>query len=205
MVAHLLNIDATLAQTVADGLGLKALPKAADAARPTKMDLEPSDLLSSLKNPPDSFAGRKLGILITDGTDAKLLAALLAAAAGEGTAVELIAPAVGGVTLSDGSVQAAHHQIDGGPSVLFDAVALLPAEEAILSLLKLPPARDFVSDAYAHYKFIGFTAPAAKLFAKVGLPEDLDEGFITLEGADDAEELIAACRALRFWDRPDGA
>ncbi len=205
MVAHLLNIDATLAQTVADGLGLKALPKAADAARPTKMDLEPSDLLSSLKNPPDSFAGRKLGILITDGTDAKLLAALLAAAAGEGTAGELIAPAVGGVTLSDGSVQAAHHQIDGGPSVLFDAVALLPAEEAILSLLKLPPARDFVSDAYAHYKFIGFTAPAAKLFAKVGLPEDLDEGFITLEGADDAEELIAACRALRFWDRPDGA
>ncbi|WP_193336330.1 catalase [Devosia beringensis] len=205
MVGHLLNIDEELAQTVADGLGMKALPKAANAARPTKMDLPASDLLSILKNPPESFAGRKLGILITDGTDAKLLAALLAAAAAEGTAVELIAPMVGGVTLSDGTIQPAHHKIDGGPSVLFDAVALLPAEEGILSLLKLPPARDFVSDAYAHYKFVGFTAPAAKLFAKVGLPEDLDKGFIAMDEPADAEELIAACRALRFWDRPDGA
>ena len=32
MVAHLLNIDEGLAQTVADKLGMKELPKAADAA-----------------------------------------------------------------------------------------------------------------------------------------------------------------------------
>ena len=205
MVAHLLNIDAELAQTVADGLGMKTLPTPATPAQTPRTDLPPSDLLSILKNPPPSFAGRKVGVLITDGTDADLLGAVQAAATAEGATIELIAPTVGGVILSDGTLQPAHHKIDGGPSVLFDAVALLPSDEGILSLLKLPPARDFVSDAYAHYKFIGFTEPATKLFVKIGLPEDLDDGFVALTGDADVDDFIAACRELRFWDRPDGA
>ena len=40
------------------------------------MDLEPSPALSILKNGPKSFAGRKVGALVTDGVDAELLAAL---------------------------------------------------------------------------------------------------------------------------------
>ena len=40
MVSHLLNVDEDLARTVADGLRLKPMPKAADAAMPTKA-LEP--------------------------------------------------------------------------------------------------------------------------------------------------------------------
>jgi catalase len=114
------------------------------------------------------------------------------------------AESTGGVTLSDGSLQPGHHKIDGAPSVLFDAVVLLPSEEGILSLLKLPPARDFVSDAYAHYKFIAFTGPATKLFAKIGLPEDLDDGFVALRTGADVGKFIEVCRDLRFWDRPDG-
>lgn len=204
MVGHLLNIDPDLAQTVADGLGLKTLPPAAPPAQTPRTDLPPSDLLSILKNPPASFAGRKLGVLVTDGTDAKLLACLEAAATAKGASVELIAPTVGGVTLSDGTNTPAHHMIDGGPSVLFDAVAVIPSEEGILALLKLPPARDFVSDAYAHYKFIAFTPPANKLFAKVGIPEDLDDGFVAIESGSAADDFVELCRNLRFWDRPDG-
>src|ERR1700712_5376593 len=111
---------------------------------------------------------------------------------------------VGGVTASDGAKIAAHHKIDGGPSVIFDAVALLIADEGVLSLTKLPPARDFVADAYAHYKFIGFTAAAGKLFAKAGVPEDLDDGFLPLRSAKDAKTFVAALSNLRFWDRPYG-
>ena len=40
MVAHLLNIDQDLAQQVADGLRLKEMPKAADAAQSTRQDLQ---------------------------------------------------------------------------------------------------------------------------------------------------------------------
>ncbi len=69
VVSHLLNIDATLAATVADGLGL-ALPHPAVAARTPIADLAPSDKLSIVKNGPARFKGRKLGILLSDGADA---------------------------------------------------------------------------------------------------------------------------------------
>lgn len=204
VVGHLMNIDKELAQDVADGLGLPTLPKAASPAVATRTDLPPSDALSILKNPPGSFAGRKLGVLVTDGVDVKLVNALQAAIDSEGAVMELIAPTISGVKASDGTPLPAHHKIDGGPSVLFDAVALLIADEAALSLTKLPPARDFVSDAYAHYKFVGFSESATKLFSKVGLPEDLDDGFIPLKSARDAKAFVASLAQLRFWDRPDG-
>jgi catalase len=119
--------------------------------------------------------------------------------------VERIAPTVGGITAANGTAIPAHHKIDGGPSVLFDAVAILASEDGAKALLALPPARDFVADAYAHYKFIGFTAAAEPLFAKAGLPDRPDKGFVALETPADAKTFLAACQELRFWDRPDGA
>jgi catalase len=205
MLSHLLNIHETLATSVADGLGIEELPKAATPAVTPRTDLPPSDALSILKQPPGTFQGRKLGVLITDGVDPALLASLQKAIDAAGAVLELIAPTVGGVVASDGTKIPAHHKIDGGPSVLFDAVVLLVADEGALSLLKLPPARDFVSDAYAHYKFIGFTEPALKLFKKVGLPEDLDDGFVAIGKPADGKAFVGKIAELRFWDRPDGA
>ena len=206
VVAQLLNVDQGLAETVAAGLGLAKLPKAAAAAAAPRTDLKPSDALSILKRGPSSFKGRKLGVLMTDGLNARLLSALEAVAKKEGAMVERVAPAVGGVKASDGSVLPAHHKIDGAPSVLFDAVAVLAGKDGATALANLPPARDFITDAYAHHKFIGFTPDAAPLLAKVGLaPAHLDKGFVELGRKEDAEALIAACRNLRFWDRPDGA
>src|SRR4029077_1292053 len=103
MVAHLRNVDEELAQTVAAGLGLRKLPKAAEPGREPLSNLKPSRALSMLKNPPPSFEGRKLGILLTDGADAKLLQKLTRTFTAEGAQVELIAPTVGGVALSDGT------------------------------------------------------------------------------------------------------
>jgi hypothetical protein len=61
--------------------------------------------------------------LVADGSDAALIAGLQAAAEQEGATVELVAPAIGGVETSDGKRIEADQQIDGGPSVLYDAVA----------------------------------------------------------------------------------
>jgi catalase len=95
--------------------------------------------------------------------------------------------------------------VDGGPSVLFDAVAILADAAGAALLAKLPAARDFVADAHAHYKFVAFTEAAAPLFAKAGLDGSLDDGFRPLAVLEDAAAFIEACRALRFWERPDGA
>ena len=104
MVAHLRNIDEELAVTVAGKLGIDPLPKAADAAMPTRTDLEPSPALSIIENGPESFAGRKVGVLIADGVDAALLKRLQDAVKKEGATMEVVAPKVGGAKASDGTL-----------------------------------------------------------------------------------------------------
>jgi catalase len=203
MVGGLRNVHEELAQGVADGLGLDALPEAVTPARPPRTDLEPSPALSILENGPDSFAGRKLGVLLTDGADAAQLADLRSAAEGAGADVELIAATVGGAKLNDGSRVAADQKIDGAPSVLYDAVVILTDADGAERLAAVPAARDFVSDAFAHCKLIGHAEPAAALFDAVGLASQADEGFIALDegGGDGAKAFLEACARLRVWDR----
>ena len=202
MVSHLLNIDETLASKVGEALGLKAMPKPADAAMPTRQDLEASPKLSIVENGPKRFEGRKLGILVTDGTDAAILKALKAALDKEGATFEIIAPKVGGAKASDGSWIEADQMIDGGPSVLYDAVALLPAEAAMDGLLQESTARDFVADAFAHCKFIGYVEAVTPLFEKAGISdEDMDEGFIPLGSSKDVAGFIGTLGKLRVWAR----
>ena len=198
-VSHLRNIDEALAARVADGLGM-ALPDAAKAAKPT-IDLPTSEKLSILANGPKSFKGRKMGILMTDGSSATLFNALTSAVESAGAVWEVIAPKIGGVTLDDGEAVAARQKIDGGPSVLYDAVAILPSAAGAGLLAIDAPSKDFVSDAFAHCKFIGHGVEAEKLFAEARIPPELDDGFIALSSAKDAEAFVAKCAALRFWPR----
>ncbi|RWO03444.1 MAG: catalase [Mesorhizobium sp.] len=201
MVSHLLNIDEGLAETVADKLGMKQLPKPADAAIAPRDDLEPSPALSIIRNGPDSFAGRKVGVLVSPGADAALLKNLQAAIEKEGAVMEVIAPKVGGVEAADGSLIAAKHMIDGGPSVLFDAVALILSEEGAERLTGEAAARDFVADAFAHCKFIGLTSGAVPLLQKAGVDPEADEGMIGLDDPKAITGFIEGCRKLRLWSR----
>ncbi|PWB91323.1 catalase HPII [Methylocystis sp. MitZ-2018] len=199
VVSHLLNIDVALATRVADGLRLE-MPDPAKAARPTRQELPPSAPLSILARP-KSFTGRKLGILVTDGADAKLLKALIQAIEKIGAVYEIVAPHIGGVVLDDGAMQSAAQKIDGGPSVLYDAVAILTSETGVADLVADAAARDFASDAFAHCKFIGFTESALPLLEKAGVADALDEACIRLATAKDAAAFIAACAELRYWPR----
>jgi catalase len=201
MVSHLLNIEETLAATVAEKLGLKTLPEPADSAVTPRDDLAASKALSIIENGPKSFEGRKVGVLVSDGADAGVLKKLAAALTEEGATMEIVAPKVGGVEASDGSWIEAKHMIDGGPSVLFDAVALIVSEEGAAMLAKQATARDFVADAFAHCKFIGYTAAAGPLLAKAGVAMDEDEGLIALDTGSAATDFVVACRKLRLWAR----
>ncbi|WP_447987002.1 catalase [Nitrospira sp. Nam74] len=201
MVSHLLNIHTDLAKQVADGLRLKSLPDPADAARPTRTDLKKSPALSILLNGPQSFKGRKLGVLVTDGVDIAIFKSLKAAVETEGAMLEIVAPRVGGVEASDGTWMEAAQKLGGGPSVLYDAVALLPSEDGVQMLINNPAARDFVADAFAHMKFIGYVEATSPLFTKAGINENRDDGFIALEGSKACTAFIQKCRQLRFWAR----
>jgi catalase len=123
---------------------------------------------------------------------------------GEGAAVEVIAPAIGGIKASDGTHIEAKQKIGGGPSVLYDAVVVIPSEKGCQSLLKNAAARDFVADAFAHLKFIGYTDAAKPLFEKAGITAgDMDDGFIPMDGERGAARFVRACRRLRHWAREE--
>ncbi|MCA1449474.1 catalase [Ensifer sp. IC3342] len=201
MVSHLLNIDETLGKKVAHALGLKSVPKPADAAIPTRQDLAPSPALSIVERGPKRFEGRKLGILVTDGTDAAILKAVRTAVTTEGAVFELVAPKVGGITASDGEWIQAHQMIEGGPSVLYDAVVLLPSAEAVSELVEVAAARDFVADAFAHCKYIGYVEAAVPLLARTGITDSLDEGTISLEDAKSVGAFVKSLGSLRVWAR----
>jgi catalase len=114
MVANLRNVDENLARRVADGLGIELPTKAKAAREPVDMAL--SDALSIHKNMEDTLEGRAVGILIADGTDANQLNAVVAAVTrAKGKAV-IIAPKIGGATLSDGKVRRADGQLAGSPA-----------------------------------------------------------------------------------------
>ena len=205
MVSHLLNVDEDLANEVAEGLRLREMPRPAQAARPTDRSLRPSPALSILLNGPKNFRGRKIGVLLTDGASPRLLGALKDAAAKEGAVLRIVAPMVGGVKMSDGSWVEADEKIDGGPSVLFDAVVLLVSKKGVEMLANMPAVRDFVADALAHRKFIAYAEAAIPLLENAGADIPNDRGLIALRGAGGANSFIKACSGLRYWERTMGA
>ena len=127
--------------------------------------------------------------------------ALIKALTKSGATFEIIAPKVGGAKLSDGTLVKADQMIDGGPSVLYDAVALLPSVDGMADLIQESTARDFVADAFAHCKFIGYVDAVVPLFKKIGIAKDLDRGCISLASAKDATHFVAGLGNLRMWAR----
>ena len=189
------NIDPVLAEKVAAGLGVTP-PPASEPAAPVQ-DMEPSPALRIIGKYPSDPMGRCLGLVVTDGADAKLVAALMAAAKKSGVAVKVIASRVNGVELSDGKHLPADAQIDGAPSVLFDTVALIASKDGAAELAGKACAIDFLKDAFGHLKAIGLSKDAATLAQKAGLAED--EFIVELASTNVGDFLAHA--AERLWER----
>ncbi len=200
MVAHLLNIDSGLAEKVIKGLRLNSKIEALKPAKPVNTHLKKSSALSILQNGPKNFRGRKLGVLLSDQANADLFYSLQKQVIANQATLEVIAPHIGGVELSDGSWIPAEQNIDGGPSVLYDAVALLINNDNLESSKK-QSIRDFISDAFFHCKFIGYSQTAIDYIKKIGFFEHLDKGWCKLENEQTIKHFLQQCGELRYWPR----
>lgn len=194
ILANLQNVDETLAQRVADGLNLP-LPKASDPGV-APIDLDASPALRIVGKYPDTLKGRKVAILVADGSDGAVVDAVKAAVEGDGGSVFIVAPKIGGARLKDGKTLAADGQLAGSPSVLFDAVAIVLSEDGCAQMLKEGAAVDFAKDAFGHLKAIGHTPEAQPLLDKAGV--EPDAGVIDL--SKNAKSFHAPART-RQWDR----
>jgi catalase len=200
VISQLLNIEKELAQKVADGLGLEELPQPAKTSHLADKSLEKSAALSIILNGPKSFQGRKLGILVTDGANSEIVESLIKTFEEEKATVDIISLKVSGAKLSNGKHLKANHQLDGAPSVVFDAVAIITSSSDVQKLINEPTARDFVSDAFAHFKFIAYVEEALPLFEKAGIRQELDQGCISLN-KENVKKFFSQCGELRFWKR----
>jgi catalase len=125
--------------------------------------------------------GRAIGCLVSDGADRALVDALRTAVEKEGAKLKIVAPHVGGAKTVDGKMLDADMRIDGGPSIFFDAVALIVSDAGAKELARDAAAVDFIADAFNHLKVLGYATAAEPLLRRAGITAELaDEGVIPL-------------------------
>lgn len=194
MVGHLRNINEELAQRVADGLALDAMPPAPTPAAPVQ-EMAPSPALQIIGKMKDTLMGREVGILIADGSDGATINAVKKAVMDAGAKVQLIAPKVGGAKLADGTKQPVEGQLAGTPSVLFDAVAVILSDQGAKELSTESAAIDFVRDAFGHLKAIAVDKGGQMLLKIAHVAPDA--GVVE---ASNTQAFVAAAKT-RQWDR----
>ena len=194
MVGHMRHIDEELAQRLAHGLGIKELP-AAPATMVTVQDLPVSPALRLIDKMKDTLAGRVVGVLIAEGSDAKILEKVKAAVASAGAKCKIIAPRINGIHLSDGTEAKVDGQLAGSPSVIFDAIVLVLSDESAKKLEGDMAACDFVRDAFSHLKAIAYDAGGEVLLNAAGINKD--DAVIS---TDKLKDFVAAAKT-RLWAR----
>jgi catalase len=194
MVGHLRQIDESLAQRVANGLGLDELPPSAETTVVAE-DRPNSPALQIIGKMKATLEGRCVGVLVNDGSDGRVVAALRKAAIAAGASVKIVAPKIGGAKLADGSRLPADGQLAGTPSMVFDAVAVVLSDAGAAALAKDGAAIDFVRNAFGHLKAIAIDAGGQTLLQAAGIVPDA--GVIA---AHDISNFIDAAMT-RQWDR----
>ena len=194
IVSHLLHIEKSLAERVAVGLGFHKMPKPSHLSAPV-LEMEVSPALQIIGKMKDTLKGRAIGILVADGSDGAAVTKIQKAALDAGATVKIVAPKVGGAKLADGTILAADGQLQGTPSVLFDAVAVILSEDGAKTLADESAAISFMRDAFGHLKAIAVDKGGQLLLDQANLKEDA--GIID---ADNTQAFIAAAKT-RQWDR----
>jgi catalase len=197
MLGHLDLIEPALGKRVATAMGMTGQAASITPAVKPRDDLPPSPALSIVAKTLETLKGRSVAVLVTDGSDTALLRKVRQAIDKEGGRLAVVAPQVG--ALKGGIIP--DMQLDGAPSVLFDAVLLLPSQDGAAKLLGAAAAIDWLRDAFGHLKAIGFNKDAEPMLDKAGIQADPAMGVVALESSRGLEAFLAAARKYKIWDR----
>ncbi|WP_406622904.1 catalase [Acidovorax sp. SDU_ACID1] len=216
MVSSLRNVSDALAQSVAEGLGMDTLPPAMPLATEavTEPEVTRSDALSLLARPGDgSIAGRKVAILVAQGSDGTAVHALQQSLLERGAVGRFVASRIGRLTLADGSVLNADASTENSPGFLFDGLVIAGGQAGAKALQRDDHVGDFIRDQYRHCKPILAIGAATGLLdqalAPAGLEaaEPTDPALIRSEsGAQaDLDAFLMGLSAPRDFSREKGA
>lgn len=178
MLGLLSLVDKTLANLVAEGLGLKvpaeitspinhSIPADGDAAKfqpkPPKKSPSVSPALSMANTPKDSIKTRKVAFLVADGFDEAAVLTMAKALEGAGAMAKLVALHGGTLLGAKGKELAVDFSLLTTSSVLFDAVYVPGGAKSVAALLKEADAVHFINEAYKHCKAIAATGEGVDL------------------------------------------
>jgi catalase len=224
MLGLLSQVDRGLAESVAEGLGIKVprkLDKPLNMSVPADVDpkkvqskrvdqgIDESAALRQIGNPnfpEETIKTRKVAVLLADGFDDDAVAEMSKALLTAGAAAKLIAPRLGVVTGANGTERKVDFSFLTAASVLFDAVYVPGGEASATALTKEQDALEFVQEAFKHCKTIaafregvGFlnSALAEKAAARdPGLIVDRDQAIDKT-----ANQFIKAIGKHKHWGR----
>ena len=214
MVSTLTQVDAALAQRVADGLGM-AVPKPPAGAKGIPRTDKPAKdpALSMANGRRDTITGRKVAVLVADGVDGAAIDTVRKVLQAGGAAMKLIAPRLGEVKSKAGKMIKVDHSLPTVGSVLFDAVLVPGGQGSVDALCADANAVLFVKEAYKHGKTIAASDEGATLIAKAarsaGTPDGEFQGPGVIAASGKAvndvftKSLVAAIAQHRFPERPD--
>jgi catalase len=210
VVSLLRHVDEGLARTVADGLGM-ALPPAPPLALGRRVDseVEASPGLSLFARPgEDPVRGRRVALLVADGTDDDGLAVLHGRLLDAGAMPRHVGSRLGTLTLGDGRALEVEATVEALPSVLWDAMVLVADGAGQAWLERDAQVQEFVRDQYRHGKpllLLGDAAPVLALLAiPAALPDGTDDPGLLLAGRCDhaaASAFLAALARHRHFER----
>ena len=228
MVYMLAQVDKTLANRVAEGLGL-SVPAKLDAplnqSVPADGDVrkfQPKRINKPVGNSPalsmantrkDSIKTRKVAILAADGFADAALDGMKRALTAAGAQAKIVAPRLGVLTSAKGGQISIDFSLLTASSVMFDAVYIPGGETSVAALQGEADALHFINEAYKHCKTIAASGAGIELLrasyvgAVASAENDglvADEGVIT--GLDNqvskvAADFIAAMALHRHWSR----
>lgn len=194
MVAQLLTVDETLGKRVADGLGMKDLPKPIAPTVPVQ-DLPVSPAIQLIGKAKPTLEGRCVGILVAEGSNAEMLQKYKDAITKEKATFKVVAPKLN-VTLNNGETITADGQLAGTPSIVFDAVVSIIMPEQAKKLAKDSACIGWFNDAYAHLKAIAYCG-ATDEFILTPQHIEKDASVVALK---DIDTFIEKAKS-REWER----
>jgi len=198
MLGHLNVIDPQLGARVARVLGMEGQAETITPAR-QPVDMDESPTLSLIKKHVPTLKGRKVGVLVSDGSDPALVDALRAAVQKAGARLMVVAPKIGGAKSKGGGLLEADKALPAGPSIFFDAVVVAVSAAGAKQLAEEAEGVDWVRNAFGHLKVIGRVPESEPLFAAAGV--EPDAGVIDISSPKGLTAFINAAKQGRLWER----
>jgi catalase len=203
VVAMLANVASELAESVAQGLGIKvpaALPKALEEH--LEPEVESSPALSLFARPGDgSVRTRRVAIMVADDVEGASLAKIHAGLTELGAVPRYVGARLGPVRTADDTSIEVEVTMEAMPSVLFDALVVPDGRAAAETLGNLGHALEFIKDQYRHCKPILALGSGTSLIENAGVPATLpsgdpDPGLLLVEQAEAKDTLSKFTEAI---------